>query len=92
MSDEPENSETRDADEIDLGEPISALAVLEHNVSRGLVKRIRRTINVRKTVGQLASFSVDVPLLALREFWSILSDQAHRTGTRKDASHEKKPS
>jgi hypothetical protein len=92
MSDEPENSEIGDANEIDPGEPISALAGFEHDVSRGLVKRIRRTIIVRKTVGQLASFSVDVPLLVLREFWSILSNRPHRTGKRKDASHGKKTS
>jgi hypothetical protein len=92
MSDEPENSEMRDADEIDPGEPISALAGFEHDVSRDLAKRILRTIIVRKTVGQLASFSVDVPLLVLREFWSILSDRPHRRGKRKDASHGNKTS
>ena len=87
MSDRAEDQEIEVAEEIDPGEPISALAGFERDASSGLVTRIRHAIHIRTTVGQLASFSVGVPLLVLREFWSILINRPHRTGMRKDASH-----
>jgi hypothetical protein len=91
MSDEPEDSEIRDAEEVDPGEPISALAGFEQPASNSLVKRIRRTILRRKTLNHLASFSVNMPLVVLKEFWSILTHRP-RTGVRKDASNGEKTS
>jgi hypothetical protein len=87
MNDAPEDSEIRDTEEIDPGEPISALAGFEHDASSGLVMRIRRTIQLRTTVDQLASFSVSIPLVVLREFWSVLINRTNPVGPRKDSSH-----
>jgi hypothetical protein len=63
----------RDDEEIDPGEPIAALAKFEHDTSSRLVVRVRRTIQRRTTVGQLTSFSAEMPLVVLREFWLILA-------------------
>jgi hypothetical protein len=92
MNNEREASQIPDAEEIDPGEPIAALAGFEHDVSRGLVTRIRRTIQRRTTVGQLASFSVSIPLVVLKEFWSILINRPNPTDRRKDANHGEKTS
>jgi hypothetical protein len=86
MSDERENSEKRDADELDPGEPISALAGFEHDVSSGLLVRIRHTIQRRVTLAQVAAFSVSLPLVVLRQFWSLLITRPNRIGLRKDAN------
>jgi hypothetical protein len=88
MSDEPEDSEMRDDEEIDPGEPIAALAKFEHDTSSHLVVRVRRTIQRRTTVGQLTSFSAETPLVVLRELWLILIDRVNPIGMRKDPSHE----
>jgi hypothetical protein len=90
MSDKPEHSETGVDEEVDPGEPISALAGLECDASSGLVLRILRSIEHRTTVGQLASFSLSVLLVVLREFWSILIHAPNRIGIRKDANHGEK--
>jgi hypothetical protein len=92
MSDKPEYSETGAAEEVDPGEPISGLAGLQCDASSGLVLRIRRTIQHRTTVGQLASFSFGVLLLVLREFWSILIHTPNRIGIGKDANRGEKTS
>jgi len=92
MNSEREASEIRDAEEIDPGEPIAALAGFEHDVSSGLVTRIRRTIQRRTTVGQLASFSVTIPLVVLREFWSILINRPNPIDRRKETNHGEKSS
>jgi hypothetical protein len=92
MNNEREDSQVRDAEEIDLGEPIAALAGFERDVSSNLATRIRRTIHRRITVGQVASFSASIPLLVLKEFWAILMSRPGPVGTRKDASHGKKTS
>jgi hypothetical protein len=93
MSDKPEDPETGVAEDIDPGEPISALelAAFEHDASSRLVMRIRRSIQRRTTLGQLTSFSVRIPLVVLREFWSILSSRLN-PGIRKDSSHGAKTS
>jgi hypothetical protein len=88
MSDDPEDSEMEGGGEIDPGEPIAALAGFEHDASSDLVVRIRHTIQLRTAVGQLTSFSVNTPLVVLRELWLILGDQLDPIGTRKDAGHE----
>jgi hypothetical protein len=88
MSDDPEDSEMQDSGEIDPGKPIAALAGFEHDTSSDLVVRIRHTIQLRTTVGQLTSFSVSAPLVVLSELWLILSNQLDPIGTQKDDSHE----
>ena len=91
MSDRPEDPET-EAEEIDPGVPIAALARLEHDVSNNFLTRIRRTVQRRTTAGQLVSFAVNLPLALLREFWSILISRPDPIGKRKDASHGEKTS
>ena len=92
MNNEREASQIPDAEEIDPGEPIAALAGFEHDVSSGLVTRILRSVQRRTTVGQLASFSVSIPLVVLREFWSILINRPKPIDRRKDANHGEKTS
>jgi hypothetical protein len=86
MRDEREDLEKRDGEEVDPGKPISFLAGFQHDVSSDLVVRIRRTIQRRVTVGQLASFSVSLPLVLLREFWAIVITRPKSKGLRKDAN------
>jgi hypothetical protein len=86
MSDRPEDPE------IELGEPIAALARFEHDVSSSLVTRIRRTVQWRTDVGQLASFSVTVPLVMLRELWFVLINRPNPRRVRKEPSHGGKTS
>jgi hypothetical protein len=76
-----------DDEEIDPGEPIAALAKFEHDTSSRLVARVRQTIQRRTTVGQLTTFSAEMPLAVLREFWVILAGQLDPTGMRKDSRH-----
>jgi hypothetical protein len=92
MTDEHENSQIRSTQEGDLGEPISALAELEHYASSRLFSRIRHTIQRRTALGQLSSFSVDIPILVLKEFWSILSNCLNSKDTRKEIRHGEKTS
>jgi hypothetical protein len=91
MSDKPEGPEIGVGEEIDPGEPISVLAAFEHDVSSGLLKRVRRSIQRRTALGQFTSFSVRIPLLVLREFWSLFSSRPN-PGIRKDSSHGEKTS
>jgi hypothetical protein len=86
MSDKPEDPETGIAEEIDPGEPILALAALEHDASSGLIIRVRRSIQRRATLRQLTSFSMAIPLVVLKEFWFILTSRPN-AGIRKDSSH-----
>jgi hypothetical protein len=83
----PEDAEMGDDEEIDPGEPIAALAKFEHDTSSRLVARVRQTIQRRTTVGQLTTFSAEMPLAVLREFWVILAGQLDPTGMRKDSRH-----
>jgi hypothetical protein len=92
MSDDSGNSEMRDSEEIDPGEPIAALAEFEPDISSGLVGRIRRAIHRRTTVDHLTAFSVHMPLLVLRELWLILVKRLDPMDVRKDASHGGKTS
>jgi hypothetical protein len=92
MNDNPEDSGTRDDEDIDPGEPVAALAGFERDTSSGLIMRIRHTIQRRTTLGQLTSFSADMPLLVLREFWSILIEGLNPVGTRKDTGDGEKVS
>jgi hypothetical protein len=92
MSDEHEDSQIRSTQESDLGEPISALAELEHYASSSLLSKIRHTIQRRTALGQLSSFSVELPILVLKESWSILSNCLNPKGTRKDTRNGEKTS
>jgi hypothetical protein len=92
MSDEPEDSEMREDEEIDPGEPIAALAKLEHDTSSLLVGRVLRTIQRRTAIGQLTSFSAEAPVVVLKEFWLILINQLNPISMGKDASHGAKTS
>jgi hypothetical protein len=89
MSDRLEDPKSEVAEEVDPGEPIRALARFEHDVSSGLVARIRRTVQWRTNVGQLASFSVTIPLVVLRELWSVLTNRPIQRRPRKEASNGK---
>jgi hypothetical protein len=77
----------QDADEIDPGEPLQALANLEQGASRNLVVQIRRSIQRRTTVGQLAVFSVCIPILMLKEFLSVLITRPDPRNARKGGIH-----
>jgi hypothetical protein len=92
MNDEDEESEIRHAEEIDPGEPISSLAGFGHDVSGSLVMQIRRTIQRRITVGQLASFSMSLPLVLLKEFWAIVITRPKPIGPRKESDNGKETS
>jgi hypothetical protein len=92
MSDEPEDSEMREDEEIDPGEPIAALAKLEHDTSSLLIGRVLRTIQRRTAIGQLTSFSAEAPVVVLKEFWLILINQLNPISMGKDASHGAKTS
>jgi hypothetical protein len=90
MSNEPADSEMRDGEEVDPGEPIAALAAFEHHTSSGLLPRVRWAIQRRTTVAQLVSFAAGAPSLVLRELWLILNEQLNPKGARKDDRHGKK--
>jgi hypothetical protein len=92
MSDRPENPEVKAAEEIDPGEPLAELARLEHDVSNDLLVRIRRSVQRRTTTRHLAFFVVTMPMVLLREFWSILISRSDPPGMRKDVSHGDKTS
>jgi hypothetical protein len=77
----------QDADEIDPGEPLQALANFEQEASRNLVVQIRRSIQRRTTVGHLAAFSVCIPLLMLKEFLSVLFTRPDPRNARKGETH-----
>jgi len=77
----------QDADEIDPGEPLQALANFEQEASRNLIVQIRRSIQRRTTVGQLAAFSVCIPLLMLKEFLSVLITRPDPRNSRKGGTH-----
>jgi hypothetical protein len=84
MSNERKESEIKDAQDIDPGEPISALEGLEHNVSIHFVNRIRLTVQRRTTLNQLVSFLLSIPLVVLRELWSVLRTRPNPKGPGKD--------
>jgi hypothetical protein len=82
MSDDPVNP--RRGEDIDAGTPIEELAGFEHPPSSNLMSRIRRAIQRRTTVSQVASFSWNTPFIVFREFWIILAEQLLPTSARKD--------
>jgi hypothetical protein len=90
--DPPQPTRMQDADEIDPGEPLQALANFEQEASRNLIMHIRRSIQRRTTVGQLAAFSVRIPLLMLKEFLSILITRPDPKNARKGGTHGDKAS
>jgi hypothetical protein len=92
MSNERKASEMRDDQDIDPGEPISALAGLEHDVSSRFVNRIRHTVQRRTTLSQFVSFSLSIPLLVLRELWSMLTTRPNPKGIGKDGDDGEKTS
>jgi hypothetical protein len=77
----------QDADEIDPGEPLQALANFEQEASRNLIVQIRRSIQRRTTIGQLAAFSVRIPLLMLKEFLSVVITRPDPRNARKGGAH-----
>jgi hypothetical protein len=77
----------QDADKIDPGEPITALANLEQEASRNLIVHIRRSILRRTTLGHLTVFSIRIPLLMLKEFWSVLIPRPDPRNVRKGGPH-----
>jgi len=85
MSDEPIDSERDSAEEVDPGDPIVELARFEHDVSNGLVDRIRRAIGRRTTAAQVTSFAFDIPFVILKEFWLIVMGLFDLKKTGKDA-------
>lgn len=84
MSDDAANSESNNEEEIDPGEPVGELASFEHAPSANFLGRIRRTLQRRATVSQIASFSWNTPLLVLMEFWLMLIQPLNPKGPRKD--------
>jgi hypothetical protein len=90
MSSESVDPESRQGEEVDPGEPIAGLAQFDHDASSGLLPRVRRAIQRRTTVAQLASFSAGAPVVVLRELWLILHEQLSAKSLRKDDSHGKK--
>jgi hypothetical protein len=87
MSDLPEGTGMQDADKIDPGEPIPALANFEQEASRNLIVQIRRSIQRRTTVGQLAAFSINIPQLMLKELWFVLFTRPDLRNMRKGGHH-----
>jgi hypothetical protein len=77
----------QEADEIDPGEPLQALANFVHGASRNLIVQIRRSIKRRTAVGQLAAFSVRIPLLMLKEFLSVPITRPDPRNARKGGTH-----
>ena len=84
MSDDAANSESHNGKEVDPGEPIGVLATLEHEPSPNFLGRIRRTIQRRTSISQIASFSWNIPLLVFMEFWLMLTEQFNPNGPRKE--------
>jgi hypothetical protein len=87
MTDEAAKPESHAGEEVDPGEPIAMLAGFKHATSGGFLPRVRRAINRRTTVGQLASFVGGAPAVVLRELWLMLNEQLDPRGPRKDDSH-----
>ncbi len=85
MSDDPMDSGSNNAEEIDPGEPIAVLAGFEHDVSTGLVARIRRTIGRRTTAAQVTNFAFDMPFAIFKEFWLVVMELLNTQKTGKDA-------
>lgn len=84
MSDNSTSSESHDEKEVDAGEPIDVLATLEHEPSANFLGRIRRAIQRRTSVSQIASFSWNIPFVVLMQFWLMLTEQLHPKGPRKE--------
>jgi hypothetical protein len=83
----PEGTAVQDPDKIDPGYPIPALANLEQEASRNLIVQVRRSIQRRSTLGQLVAFSVRIPLLMLKEVWSVLIPRPDPRNVRKGGPH-----
>ena len=74
MSDErqPGDAGLPDPDDIDTGEPIRALAELDHPTSSGFLDRVRLKIERRSVGNQFAAFSWHVPKILLLEFLELV--------------------
>jgi hypothetical protein len=72
LSEIPNHSEPEDASGIDPGEPVKELAGFEYDPSDVFWNVVRRKIQRRSTVSQVASFSWNIPKLILAEAWSAL--------------------
>jgi hypothetical protein len=84
MSDDAANPESHNGKDLDPGEPVGVLATLEHEPSANFLGRIRRTIQRRTSVSQIASFSWNIPFVILMEFWLMLTEQLNPKGPRKE--------
>jgi hypothetical protein len=71
-------------EEIDPGDPVAELAGFEHEVSAGLMSRIRRSIQRRTAAAQLTSFAFDLPLVVLKELWLMMVGQFDSMKVEKD--------
>jgi hypothetical protein len=67
-----------DDQEIDLGDPIAALAQFEEDTSSDLIVRTRHDIQRRTIVAQLTSFAATMPLIVIREFWLVFRHNSVR--------------
>jgi hypothetical protein len=72
MSPDSDTSNPLDADDQDLGEPITDLLNLEQDTSPGFLNVVRRKIYRRAATSQFASFSWNVPKMIFVEFWNML--------------------
>jgi hypothetical protein len=73
MTDHRDGLEPMDDAEIDEGEAITELAQFVDYVSGDVIARVRRSIQGRMTLNQLASYAGTTPLIVLRSFWSLVN-------------------
>jgi hypothetical protein len=78
------NSESHDGKELDPGEPVGVLAAFEYEPSTNFLSRIRRSIQRRTSVSQIASFSWNIPLMVFMEFWAMIVEQLNPKRPGKD--------
>lgn len=72
MTDDSVHAAASGEPEVDPGEPVKELAGFEYAPSDAFLGLVRRKIQRRSTVSQVASFSWNVPKLILAEVWSAL--------------------
>ena len=84
MSEGPKRGESENEQDSDTGEPIRELAGWELNTSDAFLTLVRRKIQRRSTVSQLASFSWNVPKMILTEFWNSFVQILGSNGTKKE--------
>lgn len=84
MSDAWDRSSTDAAENIDPGLPIAELAGFEHDVSIGLLDRVRHAIGRRTFAAQITTFALATPTMILKEFWLVVIGLFDPQETRKD--------